>query len=114
MADEYGFFWVVSEIKLLENSCVLFGANELTPTLEVQDSSNQPAKSTDHYPLNSDTKSMIVCPNCKTIFSDSTPESAMGSIKCPNCGQYVSSNSTSTQDDSFDLLSAINETTFIN
>jgi hypothetical protein len=36
VADEYGFFWVVSEIKLLENSCVLFGANELTPTLEVK------------------------------------------------------------------------------
>lgn len=28
-----GYFWVVSEFKLLENSCVLFGANILTPTL---------------------------------------------------------------------------------
>lgn len=35
-ADESGFFWVVQEIKLLENSGVLFGANELTPTLEVK------------------------------------------------------------------------------
>lgn len=34
VADEYGFFWVVPEIKLLENSGVLFGANELTPTLD--------------------------------------------------------------------------------
>lgn len=33
-AIERGFFFVVSEIKLLENSCVLFGANEITPTLE--------------------------------------------------------------------------------
>lgn len=31
-----GFFWVVSEIKLLENSVVLFGSNQLTPTLDVK------------------------------------------------------------------------------
>lgn len=30
-----GFFFVVSEIKLLENSCVLFASNFATPTLEV-------------------------------------------------------------------------------
>lgn len=35
MADEKGFFFVIQEIKLLENSCVLFGSNELTPTLSV-------------------------------------------------------------------------------
>jgi hypothetical protein len=33
-AEELGYFWVVSEYKLLEVSGVLFGANELTPTLE--------------------------------------------------------------------------------
>lgn len=33
--EEKGFFWVVSEIKLLEISGVLFGSNELTPSLEV-------------------------------------------------------------------------------
>lgn len=33
-ADEYGFFWVVPEYKLLENSAVLFGSNVLTPTLD--------------------------------------------------------------------------------
>ncbi len=33
--DEAGYFWIVPEIKILENSCVLFGSNELTPTLEV-------------------------------------------------------------------------------
>jgi len=32
--DEYGFFWVVPEIALIENSCVIAGANDLTPTLE--------------------------------------------------------------------------------
>lgn len=34
--DEYGFFWAVKEFKLMENSAVLFGSNELTPTLEIQ------------------------------------------------------------------------------
>lgn len=29
--DAYGFFWAVTESKILENSCVLFGANENTP-----------------------------------------------------------------------------------
>ena len=33
-AEERGFFWVVQEIKLLENSAVLFGSNEATPTLD--------------------------------------------------------------------------------
>lgn len=35
-AKESGFFWVIEEIKLLENSAVLFGSNELTPTLDVK------------------------------------------------------------------------------
>jgi hypothetical protein len=30
-----GYFWIVKEYKLIENSAVLFGANELTPTLRV-------------------------------------------------------------------------------
>jgi hypothetical protein len=33
-ADERGFFWVVQEIKLIENSAVLFGSNIITPTLD--------------------------------------------------------------------------------
>lgn len=37
--DQRGYFWAVSEIKLYENSAVLFGSNELTPTIET---SNQP------------------------------------------------------------------------
>jgi hypothetical protein len=32
-AEEQGFFWAVSEAKLFEVSAVLFGSNELTPTL---------------------------------------------------------------------------------
>jgi phage head maturation protease len=35
-ADEYGYFWVVKEIKLWEGSDVSFGANELTPMLGVK------------------------------------------------------------------------------
>lgn len=33
--DKSGYFWYVSEFKLLEISAVLFGSNELTPTLEI-------------------------------------------------------------------------------
>lgn len=53
MADERGYFYVVPEIKLIENSAVLFGSNQLTPTLEVEagtdpepsdDTQNQPSK----------------------------------------------------------------------
>lgn len=37
LVDERGYFWIVPEIKIMENSCVLFGASELTPTLEASD-----------------------------------------------------------------------------
>lgn len=40
-AEEQGFFWAVSEIKLYENSAVIFGSNELTPTLEISDNTKQ-------------------------------------------------------------------------
>jgi hypothetical protein len=44
VVDERGYFWIVPEIKLLENSCVLFGANSLTPTLDVKtDTSSEPS-----------------------------------------------------------------------
>lgn len=45
VADEYGFFWVVPEIRLIENSAVLFGSNELTPTLD-NNMKNEPLIST--------------------------------------------------------------------
>jgi len=34
-ADQHGMFWAVTKVDILENSAVLFGANELTPTLEL-------------------------------------------------------------------------------
>jgi len=36
LVKERGYFWLVKEIDIIENSCVLFGANSLTPTLEVK------------------------------------------------------------------------------
>jgi hypothetical protein len=51
--DERGYFWAVPEIRLLEGSCVLFGCNELTPTLEVSGKSStesQPPASTGNQP----------------------------------------------------------------
>jgi hypothetical protein len=56
VADEKGFFWVVPEYKLLENSAVLFGSNALTPTLSVgekgleTDTPDQPPVGTDGEP----------------------------------------------------------------
>lgn len=37
VVSKSGYFWVVYEIKLLEVSAVLWGANELTPTMDVED-----------------------------------------------------------------------------
>lgn len=53
-AEARGFFWAVTEIKLIECSAVLLGANKLTPTLEVSKmhTSIQPDEdSTDTKPL---------------------------------------------------------------
>ena len=36
LIDKKGYFWFVSKIDIIENSCVLFGANSLTPTLQVK------------------------------------------------------------------------------
>lgn len=36
LADKHGYFWLVKEVNVIENSCVLFGANSLTPTLAVK------------------------------------------------------------------------------
>lgn len=52
LIEEKGYFWVVSEIKLLENSAVLFGSNILTPTLEVKsdDTEDEPSEDTQKQP----------------------------------------------------------------
>jgi hypothetical protein len=35
VADEYGYFWAVTEAKVIEGSAVVKGSNQATPTLEV-------------------------------------------------------------------------------
>lgn len=56
VADEYGYFWVVLEYKLIENSVVLFGSNMYTPTLEIQESKGEPDSFTQK-----DTPNKITC-----------------------------------------------------
>lgn len=52
--DSKGYFWAVTEAQILEVSAVLFGANELTPTLSTSipedDTENEPPKSTQEQP----------------------------------------------------------------
>lgn len=115
--DEAGYFWIVPEIRVIENSSVMFPCNELTPTLSISDTGkNQPQISTDKQPPSTEekeevTKSVIGCPDCDYLFvpqPDSTP-------KCPNCGCFVSPNSTTIMlsDETFDWKKAIEETIFI-
>src|SRR5690606_38105403 len=35
--DKRGYFWAIKEAKIYENSAVLFGSNEMTPTIQTQD-----------------------------------------------------------------------------
>lgn len=108
--DQRGYFWIVPEIKIMENSCVLFGANPLTPTLEISDTGKSAAESgTDHQP-SLDNKSMVMCPSCAKAFE----APADGPANCPSCGQYVSPNNNSSEVPTFDLAAAIAQTKFFN
>jgi hypothetical protein len=50
-AESKGYFWAVTEAKLVEISCVISGSNELTPTLDAKtDTSNQPPSGTEEQP----------------------------------------------------------------
>ena len=55
LVDKYGYFWIVLEIKLFEISAVLFGSNELTPTVSV--GKNIPSPSDDTKDKNNPTPS---------------------------------------------------------
>lgn len=59
--QEKGFFWVVPEIKLLENSAVLFGSNPITPTLSAKqdDTEHEPSDDTQGQPLKFDLNEAI-------------------------------------------------------
>ena len=107
--DERGYFWIVPERKIMENSCVLFGANSLTPTLEVTDTGKSAAESgTETQPSSTD-KSMVICPNCHKSFKAPDDD---GPANCPDCGQFVSPGSTIIEVPTFDVLSAIARTKF--
>jgi hypothetical protein len=51
-AEEQGYFWAVSEAKLVEYSAVLMGSNELTPTIE----NIEPSKDTQKTEPSKDTQ----------------------------------------------------------
>ncbi len=53
--DNKHFFWAVTEIKLLEYSAVLFGANELTPVLETDKNKTEPFVNTQEKKPSEDT-----------------------------------------------------------
>lgn len=106
-AEEQGYFWAVTEAKVVEGSAVPIGSNIMTPTLENNiDTGKQPLAGTESQPSN---KQMVICPNCQE--RQSVPDD--GSVSCSNCGQYVSRGSTSIEVNTFDLMKAIKETTFI-
>jgi len=56
-ADDKGYFWAVSQWKMVENSAVLFGSNEITPTLANNLKHEEPDKSTPEQPDKSTEKS---------------------------------------------------------
>lgn len=45
-ADEYGYFWAVTEAKVIEGSAVPRGSNYITPTLMVTEQKEQPGQPT--------------------------------------------------------------------
>ena len=51
-AIEKGYFWAVTEAKLIEGSAVVLGSNPITPTLNIEPSTN---KDTLKEPLQDDT-----------------------------------------------------------
>ena len=46
IADERGYFWAVTEAKVIEGSAVVKGSNEYTPTLEIEAEKIEPAEAT--------------------------------------------------------------------
>lgn len=58
-AEDVGYFWAVPEIKLIEASAVLLGANILTPTLSVNSTDSQPSSDTDDQPQKFDLEKAI-------------------------------------------------------
>lgn len=55
LADERGYFWAITEAKLIEGSAVVFGSNSATPTIEVK----QAEKSLENIEPSSDTQNEV-------------------------------------------------------
>ena len=113
-AEADGYFWAILEAQIIEGSAVLFASNCVTPTLETTllGTKNEPLTSTQEEPpfdLMKAIKSMVMCPNCHTMFN----ASESGSTNCTSCGQYTSPASTTVETPTFDLMGAIAETKFI-
>lgn len=112
--EEDGYFWAVLEAQIVEGSAVLFASNVVTPTLEVSilGTKTEPVMATQNEPPTENTKSIIGCPACDYLFVAGSDSAA---TNCPNCGQYVSPQSTTIMlsDQTIDLKKAIAETTFI-
>lgn len=112
-AEEEGYFWAILEAQVVEGSAVLFASNNVTPTMEASiiGTKTEPVSTTQEQPPQNN-KSIIGCPACDYLFVASSDTAA---TNCPNCGQYVSPQSTTIMlsEQTIDLKKAIEETTFI-
>lgn len=56
IADEKGYFWAVTEAKVIEGSAVVKGSNEFTPVMEIEIEKNEPLKDTQKEEPSIDTR----------------------------------------------------------
>lgn len=49
VADEQGYFWAITEAKVIEGSAVPRGSNMCTPTMMIEEVKNQPPEGTDKH-----------------------------------------------------------------
>jgi hypothetical protein len=50
VADEKGYFWAVTEAKIVEGSAVVKGSNSQTPSLEIEIEKEEPSEDTQNTP----------------------------------------------------------------
>ena len=67
MADNYGYFWAVTEAKVVEGSAVVKGSNAITPVISIVENSNK------EY-----------CDTCETETDTMTVDNGNG--LCKGCG----------------------------
>ena len=65
VADELGYFWAVTEAKIIEGSAVPIGSNQATPTIDVSESKEAGA-TTSNEPL----KDTLTADDIKEIFKE--------------------------------------------